>query len=362
MDLLTMLLLNKLKNSGGGSIPSEIIQKDVNFYDYDGTLVNSYTKSEFLQLTEMPANPSHKGLVAEGWNWTLSDAKTYVETYGKLIIGQNYNTESEKCEFDIELIPSIGKAIGLNVEGTKDWGDGTVNTATTHTYADYGNYTIKCECSILPAYIFSQSSTADYSLKHLRLTNVELQGNCLKSCRSLETISLSTTVTIGSGSSQLEDCIRLKALILPAGTISIPNRFLYTNANLDIVSLSKDITSLGEATFRNAYRIKNISIPAGVTQFNNELFRNCTSLEEIIFPAGFTSINSNNTLNYCINLDKMDFRNATSVPSLPSASILSYVNVSCKIIVPDDLYSTWKTTSYWNSVSSQIIKASDYEG
>ena len=50
-------------------------EKDVNFYDYDGSLVTSYTAEEFLELSEMPANPTHEGLTAQGWNWTLEDAQ-----------------------------------------------------------------------------------------------------------------------------------------------------------------------------------------------------------------------------------------------------------------------------------------------
>ena len=73
-------------------IVSVIEPKDVNFYDYDGTLLHSYSASEFLMLSSLPENPSHSGLTAQGWNWTLSDAKTYVNKYGGLIIGQLYTT------------------------------------------------------------------------------------------------------------------------------------------------------------------------------------------------------------------------------------------------------------------------------
>ena len=74
---------------GGGSSTSNA----VNFYDYDGTIVNSYTATEFANLSELPANPTHEGLTAQGWNWSLADAKEYVSTYGKLDIGQMYATD-----------------------------------------------------------------------------------------------------------------------------------------------------------------------------------------------------------------------------------------------------------------------------
>ena len=60
-------------------------EKDVNFYDYDGTRLYSYSAADFAALDALPANPSHDGLTAQGWNWTLADAKTYVATYGELV-------------------------------------------------------------------------------------------------------------------------------------------------------------------------------------------------------------------------------------------------------------------------------------
>lgn len=51
------------------------VPKDVNFIDYDGQLLYSYTADEFAELTELPPNPTNDGLTAQGWNWTLENAK-----------------------------------------------------------------------------------------------------------------------------------------------------------------------------------------------------------------------------------------------------------------------------------------------
>lgn len=72
----------------GGTV--EVQSKDVDFLDYDGTIVYSYTATEFANLTALPANPTHDGLISQGWNWTLADAKAYVASYGFLDIGQLY--------------------------------------------------------------------------------------------------------------------------------------------------------------------------------------------------------------------------------------------------------------------------------
>ena len=141
----------------GGSI----VEKDVNFFDYDGTLVASYTKTEFLALTEMPTNPSHTGLVAQGWNWSLSDAKEYVTDYGVLDIGQTYTTASGNSEFDVEVTAKTGLTVTCNMIGNKDWGDGTSDTSYSHTYSSAGKYTIACDGdSYNGSYIFGTSSSA----------------------------------------------------------------------------------------------------------------------------------------------------------------------------------------------------------
>ena len=58
---------------GNSGIPiiykAEILGKEVNFLDYDGTILYSYTAAEFAALPSMPANPTHDGLTEQGWNW-----------------------------------------------------------------------------------------------------------------------------------------------------------------------------------------------------------------------------------------------------------------------------------------------------
>ena len=46
--------------SGGGTVEPE--EKDVNFYDYDGTRLYSYTKAEILELQQYPSLPTKTGI------------------------------------------------------------------------------------------------------------------------------------------------------------------------------------------------------------------------------------------------------------------------------------------------------------
>lgn len=62
-------------NSGGGSTGGELKRNDVNFFDYDGTLLYSYSWDEAKKLTELPALPVHPEYEVREWNYTLEDIK-----------------------------------------------------------------------------------------------------------------------------------------------------------------------------------------------------------------------------------------------------------------------------------------------
>lgn len=64
---------------------------DVVFVDFNGEIVTAYSEAEFLLLDAMPANPSHAGMTAAGWNWTLADAQSFVTANHKLLIIQMYS-------------------------------------------------------------------------------------------------------------------------------------------------------------------------------------------------------------------------------------------------------------------------------
>ena len=54
--------------TGGGGTAK--VAKQINFIDYDGTLIESYTSSEWASVSALPSNPTHTGLTSQGWNWT----------------------------------------------------------------------------------------------------------------------------------------------------------------------------------------------------------------------------------------------------------------------------------------------------
>ena len=141
--------------ASGGAVE----RSDVNFYDYDGTLLHAYTT---VQVNDsgftMPSNPSHTGLTAQGWNWTLAEIKAQLTAVpnSTVNVGQMYVTDDGKTRIYVtmhegRLHPYLG--IGINGTVVVDWGDNSATDTMTgegltdtvyqdHQYASGGDYVI----------------------------------------------------------------------------------------------------------------------------------------------------------------------------------------------------------------------------
>jgi dTDP-4-dehydrorhamnose reductase len=58
--------IQKIENINPDVTISQLDYKDVNFYDYDGTLLYAYTKDEALALEALPKAQKHEGLLFHG--------------------------------------------------------------------------------------------------------------------------------------------------------------------------------------------------------------------------------------------------------------------------------------------------------
>ena len=103
---------------------AEIEKKDVSFYDYDGTLLHSYTIKEANMLTALPPTLAHKGLVFDGWNWSLGDINKLTRP---MDIGAMYHTLDGDTHIYIHLEEGhqdITFSICVKGNIVLDWGDG----------------------------------------------------------------------------------------------------------------------------------------------------------------------------------------------------------------------------------------------
>lgn len=338
---------------GGGGGGSSTAMSDVNFIDYDGDIPASYTAEEFLALTALPENPSHDGLAAQGWNWSLADAQDYVTKYGKLNIGQMYTTVSGATEIDITLGDYLSPYLGIAPNGTVviDWGDGsdadtvtgtglTTLKFTNHTYAAAGNYTISLTVTSgsFAFYCSNQNYGAVLSRKN-SFYNSRLYSNTVRAirigsgasigarafacCDSLESVTIPNgatsigdyafafcyalaSATIPSGatiiaSSTFQDCQSLKSAAIPKG-ITIIESYAFQNCYaLESVAISDGVITIGNLALGNCYALTLATIPNSVTSIGASAFSGCCSLRSIAIPEGVTSI-GNNAFSSCYSL------------------------------------------------------------
>ena len=398
--------------SGGGTI--EPTEKDVNFYDYDGTRVYTYTKADFLQLSALPNVPTHDGLISQGWNWTLSDAKTFVTTYNKLDIGPYYITSDNATRIYIRLNDTnrLNPCLGLNLTGTAtiDWGDNSSTDSVTsndisttirtqHTYSSVGDYVVSITGGDLylsgattanSSYLFTIDSTsASYANCYLNsIYKIEIGDNiknygfaCFAHLHNLKSITIPSNSVNMSSNYEFYYCSSLKFVTFPNSSI-IPQYCFSDCSALEIVSFSKsvistnsyvfakcysllrciipttNITTLGSTTFQYCYSLKEVIKVGQEDRISQTTYSNCVSLTKYVAPSTLTRIDAN-AFNSCVSMKIYDFSAITSVPTLASTSAFNNIASDCIMIIPDSLYSTWSTASIWSSFASHMIKASE---
>lgn len=321
-------------------------ENDVTFYDYDGTIVYSCSASDFAQASSLPNNPTHTGLTAQGWNWTLSDAKSYVATYGKLNIGQMYITDNGKTRIYIELQDGrLEPYVGIAVKGTAtiEWGDGTSSTVTgtgtlsynvvytPHTYSSEGEYVISLSSNDV-IYLWGDSGsnylvgggTPSSNMRYVynnSIKKVELGNNIFCSNYAFSNATKLKTITFPNTEQQyiicqkmFLNCYDLKYVTIPPSTTIIDQTTLSGSGVLHI-SLPKTIADIRSSGFSGC-RLKEIIIPnASLSAFNNYGFNNSIDLEYAVIPKLYS--NSYNLFNNCYNLRECVI--GTSVTLVPSA-------------------------------------------
>ena len=277
--------------TGGSSTPGA--PGDITFYDYDGTIVTSWTLSELATKTALPDYPSHNGLICQGWNWSLVDLKT---TNRKMNVGAMYITDDGKTRIYIRLeegrtSPMLGCCPNGTV--TVDWGDGTTPDTLTGTSA----------------------TTVKWTLTH----NYAAPGDYI--------ITLTVNGTVGFYSSTSSD--QYSGLLRYSSGADGRN-LVYLNS------------------------IKRIEIGDGVTSIEIYAFYGCSALASITIPDSVTSIGTN-VFYGCKGIAFYDFTSHTTVPTLASTNAFTGIPADCQIRVPAALVDAWKAATNWSTYADHIV-------
>ena len=335
---------DKTGNTVVGTLDAVSTKEDAfRFYDYDGTLLHSYTLEEAYALTELPALPDHSDidLKAEGWNYSLSDIKEVSE----LDIGAEYETADNITYLGVDFITAnTSITLGLSSTGTFtiDWGDGTTDNTLKHTYTAVGQYEIKISCTstyTISTYILG-SQTINHNLVHFaKLSHqvTSISANAFYGCYALQSVVIPNSVTsIGDhafygcyalqsvvipnsvtsiGAAAFQYCYALQSVVIPNSVTSIgANAFYYCYA-LQSVVIPNSVTSIGSSAFSGCYALQSVVIPNSVTSIGSSAFNNCYALQSVVIPNSVTSIGAN-AFYYCYALQSVVIPNSvTSIGS-----------------------------------------------
>ena len=364
--------------TGGSSTPGA--PGDITFYDYDGTIVTSWTLSELATKTALPDYPSHEGLTCQGWNWSLAGLKT---TNRKMNVGAMYITDDGATRLHIR-IATVGRMtvplyIGQTVANgvSIDWGDGsaaetlsgTGNVNTSHTYAEPGDYII----SLMPQDGCTLSfgdgsnsncvmgSTGNNNRVYCNMLqevyvgkNVTTIGSyAFYNCYSLASVTIPDGVTT-IGSYAFYNCYSLASVTIPDEVTSINNNAFYDCYSIESVTIPDSVTSIYNFSFYNCYSLASVTIPDGVTSIRNSTFYNCYSLASVTIPDGVTSIN-NNAFGNCYGIRYYDFSACTAVPALSNTNAFNKIPSDCQMLIPAALYDEWSTATNWVTYASYMV-------
>ena len=372
------MIFNQIVKGGGAPPAPAIEEKDVNFYDYDGTRLYSYTKSEFLGLSELPPTVNSEGLTSQGWNWTLSGAKEVVQETGFLDIGQIMRTSDRKNRLYV-TIPEEYRFIEITFGGTGekfvDWGDGEpFDGLFTHRYQQAGDYVITFwtsnddlefdddKCTHLIRCPGTPAEGSDYDIywhaPYRALVNkIEFGASSIyfNNFGVLEEYVNLKSICLPNGTNLSEDQpfitkADLKCLVVPNTVEVIPSDFYVSNNTIERIIFSENTTSfylppdsyniyglehlcLGKVTNTGVIDgiFTKMVVPSSVEEINTLGNDNILRSLVVYGSPTFGTISSS-SFN---SMAHMEFRNATP-PTITNSTIFDNYASMCYVYAPFD--------------------------
>lgn len=391
-------VLELANNAGGGM--AEVDIKEVNFFDYDGTCIYAYSLSELQALSELPALPSHDGLICQGWNWTLADLKAENR---RMNVGAVYTTYDGKTRLYLDV--PIPYTIDLNylqtVKGgvTIDWGDGSTTTTVsdntycnlTHSYNNSGHYvismTVAANCTLTlghdsASYPLCSINTDGQNKKGFFIRKIHIGDRTIISKYAFNAAYGLRYITIPNSVTSLAEysfysASSLKWLTVPNSVTTIGKYFFYNKNGCDGISLPNTISSLPEygIYLYNGLPPKGgITIPTGVTTICNRAVYKVRGLFIIDIPEGVVTIDKDafncsveayaiTIPSTCSTIGQSAFANsgaefiyvlATTPPTIQSSTFSFYNKTSIKIYVPSASLNTYKSATNWSTFADYM--------
>ena len=343
---------------GGSSAP--VSANDVTFYDYDGTIVASYSFEEVQALTSLPAGPFHEGLTFQGWNWSLEAIKAMNRAVN---VGAIYTTNDGKTRIYITLGEGrMSPLLGCCPNGTVivDWGDGTTpdtltgtSTSTiqytpTHNYTSPGNYVISLTVDGTCGFLGS-STTNNYCYLLKYSTDSDIRNQYYQD--AITKIEFGDGVT-SIGQYAFNGCHSLTSITIPDSVTYIGDYAFYDCYSFTSITIPNNVTSIEEAAFYDCYSLTNIIIPNSLTSIRRDTFRSCYSFTSITIPDSVTSI-GDYAFYDCCGMAEYHLK-PTTPPALSNTNAFANIPSDCIIYVPQGSLEAYQAATNWATYASHM--------
>ncbi|MCD7831145.1 MAG: leucine-rich repeat domain-containing protein [Firmicutes bacterium] len=310
----------QVSGSGGVTViePGVVSADYVTFYDYDGTVLYSYTREDAAALEALPDLPSHDGLVAEAWNYTLDE----IRSGAPADVAASFMTDDGATRFYITVSDTVRSSLSLRISCTDaggvsiDWGDGsdaekltsTDETVYTHEYGAVGDYVISVTANSGTWRLIGESVDAGGSAFGYTTTSAaqriypnmltraefgsgveEIGDYSLSWCGNLETVTFPTGI-VYIGEYALRCCYSLKFLGIPRGVRSVGTYLCAYCEGLAALSIPPTITELSQRMCYSCISLLRAAPPEGITSFGALTFYGCSSLRECYIPSTVLSL------------------------------------------------------------------------
>lgn len=290
-----------------------VSRKEINFYDYDGTLLYSYSKEEFSALSKLPPLLYHENMKDEEWNWTFEDIINELDNFEILDVGINCTTYDGNTRLYVNIennatplllefeLPWSGDS-KVNI----DWGDGSNNTYTYtdrcepdsvcvvntdvdayHTYRYSGNYCITISIiekeSYNPLKIGDWVNNSSFSNFMGAFYKIELGEGVAFSLEAFSGMTCNSINIPKSYKGSLGYFSYIPFISIPRGIETLPS---FKNSKVEILSLPNTISSTPSNCFSGCSLLQNIFL-SGVTN-TYEMFSACAQLKKIHLPSEYS--------------------------------------------------------------------------
>ena len=154
---------------------------------------------------------------------------------------------------------------------------------------------------------------------------IESDEGCVNWCTTsdvnkanIQTVTISDGVT-SIGVNAFKDCTLLTSVEIPDGVESIGDGAFEDCSSLTSIKIPSSVTSIEDRTFFNCTRLTQVEIPNSVTSIKDSAFSGCSSLTSVEIPSSVTSIGVGVFVR-CTGLKTLIYPGALKIVGVPTST------------------------------------------